>query len=392
MTRTVKKSLVAFICCALFVLGIGAFFYYFKSQPNTSSTYFTYNTSEVKPLSQLNSDQMITTNSLPKWDEMVFELVKENKLGDAYAARIYAYLYLAQRDATFLSEKIKHKPMGSLDPISSKILCLFFPPNCLDLVKYNYSDAYSEALAKIVLEKIKPRMLADNYNAKPYPEKISSHNWAGVRPYFAQEVGSWMPWFMKQGSQFRAPPPPAYDSIEWQKQLSLTKAALANITPEQTKSVIFWAGNPGTVTPAGIWLMLANDYMWSQHLSLNNILLIRSVLAMGIEDSLIAVFDSKYTYWVKRPNMLDPSILTVMPTPNHPSYPAGHSTVSSAASTILDFYLPNNKTHWDKAASDASMGRVWGGIHFPIDAEQGFILGHKVGEAAVQAASSKYYE
>lgn len=387
MTRIVKKSLIMFICCALLALGVGI--YYFSSPQPTPATYFTYSASDVKSLSQLNSDQVIDTDSLKKWDDVVFDLVKENKLGDAYAAKIYAYLYVAQRDATFISERIKHKPMGSIDPISSRILCLFFTANCLDLVKYNYSDPYSEALANVVLTKIKTRILADNQHTKPYPEKNSTHYWVGTRPYFAQEVGSWMPWFIKQGSQFRVPPPPAYDSSEWQEQLNLTKSALANITPEQIKSVISWAGNPGTVTPAGIWLVLANNYMWKENLPLNKVLLIRSVLAMGIDDSLIAVFDSKYTYWVKRPNMLDPTIITVMPTPNHPSYPAGHSTISSAASTILDFYLPNNQTYWNKEAYDASMGRVWGGIHFTIDAEQGFILGHKVGEAAISADSSQ---
>ena len=107
------------------------------------------------------------------------------------------------------------------------------------------------------------------------------------------------------------------------------------------------------------------------------------MLAMGIADSVIVVFNSKYTYWIKRPFMLDPTILTVMPTPNHPSYPAGHSTISAAAAGILKYYLPENSAYWSNRANEASLGRVWGGIHFPIDAEQGFILGNRVAEAVI---------
>ena len=81
--------------------------------------------------------------------------------------------------------------------------------------------------------------------------------------------------------------------------------------------------------------------------------------------------------------MRDPSIHTIMPTPNHPSYPAGHSTLSATAATLLSFYFPENKKKWEELASVASDSRVWGGIHFPIDVKQGLILGHKVGEAVI---------
>jgi membrane-associated phospholipid phosphatase len=83
--------------------------------------------------------------------------------------------------------------------------------------------------------------------------------------------------------------------------------------------------------------------------------------------------------------MLNPNLYTVMPTPNHPSYPAGHSGISAAAATILSYYFPENKEDWWKKANEASLSRVWGGIHFPIDAREGLVLGEKVGNAVIHA-------
>jgi membrane-associated phospholipid phosphatase len=381
-----KKSIFFVgVVCFVFVL----FFAYYVTRTSSHvvlPTYFSYSKADKKLLASLHSNQKITVEGLKKWDKVMLELVKENKLGDAPASRVYAYVYTAQRDAAFLSMNIKHSFMGSIDLVSAKTLCLFFKNNCSDLMSQvkSVTDPFSNELADVVVTKLKARIQNDEKNTHLYPEKSSAHSWAGTHPYFGQEVGSWMPWLMQSVDQFVAPPPPAYDSPEWQHQLKMTQDALAKVTPQQTKAIVFWAGNPGTVTPPGLWLIYANDYIFSHELPLSKILMIRSVLAMGMADSVIAVFNSKYTYWMKRPFMLDPSISTVMPTPNHPSYPAGHSTISSAAATILTYYFPENQANWLQKANEASMGRVWGGIHFTIDAEQGIILGKRVGEAAIR--------
>jgi membrane-associated phospholipid phosphatase len=381
-----------FIISAILLISMifSIYYFYYRSTSRVFSTYFNYSQAQTKSLQSLNSTNEITPDALKKWDSILFDLIKENKLGDAPASRVYAYLYTAQRDMTFLSLNIKHKAMGNIDIISSQTLCLFFQNECSSIITFStHADSYSNTLANIVLEKIKERIQKDKEITHLYVEKSAGHYWAGVRPYFGQDVGSWMPWFMQNVKEFVAPPPPPYDSPEWHNQLNMTKTALAKVTEKQTKSIVFWSGNPGTVTPPGLWLIDANSYIFSHFLSIDKIVLIRSVLAMGMADSVIAVFNSKYTYWVKRPFMLDPSIYTVMPTPNHPSYPAGHSTISSAAATILEYYFPENRAHWTRKMEEASMGRVWGGIHFTIDAQQGLILGHKVGEKAIQMSPPK---
>ncbi|HLZ31069.1 MAG TPA: hypothetical protein VKV73_27435 [Chloroflexota bacterium] len=59
-------------------------------------------------------------------------------------------------------------------------------------------------------------------------------------------------------------------------------------------------------------------------------------------DSGVACWDAKYAYWAIRPFQLSPTLSTVFPTPNHPSYPAAHGCFSSAAAAALASLFPRD--------------------------------------------------
>ncbi|RAP35972.1 hypothetical protein B1207_10365 [Legionella quinlivanii] len=378
---------IGLIITLVFIAVLVIAYCYRVSQSTFLPTYFQYTDEELASLESLQSAQSMTEASLNKWDKLMFDLIKSNKLGDAPASKIYAYVLTAQRDAAFLSYNAKQEFMGSLDVVTAKVLCLFFKQDCSTIQFQIKTDPYSEKIAELVVSKIIKRMDIDRKMEKLSAEKRGTLYWKGTTPYFGQETGSWKTWVISSPSQYVSKSPPRPDSEEWQSQLKQTQTALKNISPEQTKAVVFWAGNPSTITPPGIWLKFANEYMESEHVSFSKMLLVRSVLAMGIADEVITLFYTKYTYWIRRPFMLDPSINTVMPTPNHPSYPAGHSGISATAAVILSYYFPENKKMWWKKANEASSSRVWGGIHFPIDAQQGLVTGQQVGEAVIKAQS-----
>ncbi|MDX1837293.1 phosphatase PAP2 family protein [Legionella taurinensis] len=365
-------------------LVVGYFFWVTKTHP-VLPTYFNYTKEEQASLSGFETKQSITESSLKKWDSLMFELIKSNKLGDAPASRIYAYVYTAQRDAAFLSYNVKQQFAGNLDVVSGDVLCLFFPNDCSKIKFQVKSDPYSSQLSKLVLSKINERIAQDTSGEKPSTQPSGGGYWLGTKPYFGQSVGSWKPWAITSVKPFLPIKPPATGAQAWQAQLKETETALNSITPAQTKAVVFWAGNPSTITPPGIWLKFANDYMEKEQLPLPKMVFVRSVLAMGIADSVITIFAAKYTYWIKRPFMLNPGLHTVMPTPNHPSYPAGHSGISATAATILTYYFPQNKSDWWEKAREASSSRIWGGIHFPIDAQEGLILGEKVANTVINS-------
>lgn len=343
-------------------------------------TYFDYQ-EEVTPLYHFNSSKEMSKDELSEWDRIAYHLISTQDQQDN-ASLIYAYLYTAQRDAAYLSFSIKQRLEGSFNPISRKVLAVFFP-HVSELQKDQDEDMYSNLLADIVMANVTDRIAKDSKQRRSYKKKLGAHDWQGEEPFIGLTTGSWKTWFINSGSQFRAPLPPPYNSVEWQHQLSLVKEACKKLTSYQEKAVLFWGGK-GAESQSGDWRKIANDYMWNHHISLPMTLLVRSTLAMGIADASIAVFDSKYTYWIKRPSMLDKTVKMHLPLPNHPSYPSGHSTISSTAQTILSYFFPQTYSFWDHLAQEAGISRIWCGIHFPLDNEVGLALGKKIGQVAIQ--------
>ena len=70
----------------------------------------------------------------------------------------------------------------------------------------------------------------------------------------------------------------------------------------------------------------------------------------------------------------------MIPTPNFPSYLSGHSTVSSAAALILGQLFPDKAIYFLSQAHEAAMSRLWAGIHFPQDNNNGFAVGQQIGK------------
>ena len=72
--------------------------------------------------------------------------------------------------------------------------------------------------------------------------------------------------------------------------------------------------------------------------------------------------------------------------PNFPSYISGHSTFSAAAATILGHIIPENANSYNAMAGEASLSRMYGGIHYRSDCEVGLVVGKKIGTYAIQRA------
>jgi hypothetical protein len=127
-------------------------------------------------------------------------------------------------------------------------------------------------------------------------------------------------------------------------------------------------------------------------------------VAVGVADSGIACWDCKYTYWAVRPitairtmadqPFYDPTFLTPVATPPFPSYTSGHSTFSGCSATVLEHLFPGGKVadafghsvSFAQAADQAAVSRLYGGIHYRSDNEEGLACGKKVAELVIQRA------
>ena len=75
-------------------------------------------------------------------------------------------------------------------------------------------------------------------------------------------------------------------------------------------------------------------------------------------------------------------------TPRHPAYASGHSTYSGAASELLSCLFPEARTELDNLADNAGMARLWAGIHWRTDHENGMALGRTVARLVIAQLNS----
>lgn len=184
----------------------------------------------------------------------------------------------------------------------------------------------------------------------------------------------------------RPPAPPSTNSAAFLAELAEVKNFAGNATRDQIAVVHFWADGAGTYTPPGHWNAIASEAFvgqnysevrWARNLALLNITMM---------DAAIACWDAKYLHFNPRPSQMDPQIRTHTGTPNFPAFVSGHSTFSAAASAFLSHVLPAKASDFEAMAKEASLSRLYGGIHYRSDCEKGFELGKRVGAFAVNRA------
>ena len=178
-----------------------------------------------------------------------------------------------------------------------------------------------------------------------------------------------------------------------------------NLTADQRTIALFWADNAGeSGTPAGHWLSIASQIGSERHLSAKDAARALMLTAAAQADAFIAAWGYKYQYNLLRPRtyirrVIDPGWEPTIPTPPFPEYPAGHSTQSAAAATVLTSVLGDGPftdstgisighavrrfESFHAAALEAGESRIYGGIHFPSGNSGGRTLGECIGDKVV---------
>jgi membrane-associated phospholipid phosphatase len=203
---------------------------------------------------------------------------------------------------------------------------------------------------------------------------------ASSRPPLGAHWGQVRPWVMQQGSQFRAPPPPALGSPGFRDALLEVRRFSDSADQEQARIAALWADGPGSYTPGGRWNKIAADLM-SRH-GLTEARAARSfgLLNLALMDAAIACWDSKFFYAVLRPWQADPAIRTPVGMPNFPSYTSAHAALSGAAAGLLSELFPADRAFLMGKAEEAARSRIYGGLHYRFDAEQGLAQGRAVAQ------------
>jgi hypothetical protein len=236
----------------------------------------------------------------------------------------------------------------------------------------------------------------------------------GVEPYWS----TIRPATLDTASQFAPEKPAAYNMTDknsaYYKQVLEVHKIVKNLTDEQREIANFWDCNPfklnvsghamfatKKISPGGHWMSIVGQITKSKNANMMETAEAYLLTSISIFDGFISCWDQKYAYKTVRPetviNMeLDKDWVPTLQTPPFPEYTSGHSVISSAASVSLTKLFGENFSFTDStevqfglparsfksftdAASEASISRFYGGIHFMPALNNGLIQGKNVG-------------
>jgi PAP2 superfamily len=252
-------------------------------------------------------------------------------------------------------------------------------------------------------------------NNCPYvPERVPGA-WEPTPPAFTPDPeqpcwGQLRPMVLDSGTECA---PPGHPEFSTDPDSAFYAAALEvyhtgrTLTAEQRTIAQYWNDGVGvTGTSSGHWMAIVGQIARNDDLSLAAAAEAYAKLGIAVTDAFITIFDAKYLYNLQRPvtyiqDHIDAGWLPLIVTPPNPAYISGHSTQSRAAAAVLtdlfghqaftdtlhtDHHLvppqePRTFGSFDEAAAEAAVSRLYGGIHYAFDNEEGRASGRCVGQA-----------
>jgi hypothetical protein len=219
-------------------------------------------------------------------------------------------------------------------------------------------------------------------------------SWRAAPPLHAYDpleplAASWGTWVLKDGGEVQPQPPVAYDTPEYWREAEEVLAVSRALTAEQRRIAEDWNLDRGSITPAGVWNLKARDLIVAGDLDALSTARVLAVLNIALADASIAAWRVKFTYWTQRPvtairERLDPEWLPHLLTPAFPSYVSGHAVLSGAAAEVLAAFFPEASQPLQAAAEEAALSRLYAGIHFRSDSEEGLRLGRRIGRLVLE--------
>ncbi|MFN0315115.1 MAG: vanadium-dependent haloperoxidase [Burkholderiales bacterium] len=197
-------------------------------------------------------------------------------------------------------------------------------------------------------------------------------------------AGTWSTWILKSADEVSVSAPIQYGSDAYWDEAREVLQVSRSLNSERKRIADEWHLDKGSVTPAGVWNQKVMKLVRDQNLEPAASMLLVSALNVGMSDALIAAWHVKFKYWTVRPvNVIqekwEPDFLPYLITPAFPGYVSGHAAVSGAAAEVIGCLVPVKAAWAREEAQQAAMSRLYGGIHFRHDNEQGLRLGEAVG-------------
>jgi hypothetical protein len=283
--------------------------------------------------------------------------------------------------------------------------------------------AFSDTIVSTVLKWSKGDNYAQTRSAEKYTVKQEDGRWVPTPPMYAQGLEPhWCdirPLAIDSATQFLPAAPPKFNmkdtSSAYCKEVMEVKKVVENLTEDQKHIAEFFDDNPFNLhvtghvmyatkkfSPPGHWMNIVGIAARKAGADFNKTVAAYTETSVALFDGFISCWKAKYQFNTLRPEtvinkLLDPSWQPYLQTPPFPSYVSGHSVISAASAEVMTRYFGDNFAYTDSserefgirdrsfksfrdAAQEASLSRLYGGIHFRCDLDRGNEVGRKIGE------------
>ena len=343
-----------------------------------------------------------------RWNELATDLATAAPAPGTNAIRLYTYLSLAQLRAAEAAQATPgpHPPIAAaIGGASVAVLSSFFPGSVAQLeaaldaqetsdpwpgakhADFGAGEAIGRAVGARVLTFAQGDLVGvmDPLLPPLGPPPVGPGYWIySPPPAIARGNLGARPFFLKSQDQLRPAPPPASGSAAFNAALAEVRQISDTRTQEQIDIANYWNVNQSPRSQAA-FMAIARELIVSHRRSDTDAARIMFLMSAAGFDALIGCFDAKYHYWFIRPPQADAGIHTVFPTPQHPSYPSAHSCFSGAFSGVLIDAFPSERARIEAMAQEASLSRLYAGIHYRFDFVTGLALGRSAAALALAA-------
>lgn len=251
-----------------------------------------------------------------------------------------------------------------------------------------------------------------------YMDAVEPH-WNKIRPFAIDSAG-----------QFKPSPPTAFSfekKSKFYQEAEEVYMTGKNLSEEQRQIASFWDCNPFVmnvkghvmfatkkISPGGHWMNITHVACKGAKKNFLESIEAYTLVSISLVDGFISCWDEKYRSKLVRPETyinqyIDEDWVPLLQTPPFPEYTSGHSVISSASavtltklfgdnfafvdSTEIEFGLTARKFEsFSKAAEEAAISRLYGGIHYRPAVENGMIEGKALGSYVLEKVKTRKEE
>lgn len=296
----------------------------------------------------------------------------------------------------------------------------------LDKGTFKRSEEFGDAVANVIIARAKEDGYLQSRGKQKYLGSNETGKWRPTPPDYLDGVewcwNTMQTMVMDSASQFKPTAPPVFSmkpDAFFYKGLKEVYDINKSITKEQEEIARFWDDNPFVVehsghmmfgnkkiTPGGHWMGITGIAAKTSGADEVKTARAFALTAIALYEGFISCWDEKYRSSYIRPvtainESFDPVWLPMLQTPNFPEYTSGHSVTSASAAVVLTSVFGDNFAFQDtsdmryigmqrhfgsfiEASDEASISRVYGGIHYRFTADTSAMQGKRLGAYIVK--------